>query len=165
MSADEMQPAVFSPCQRYRYLLRRRVGLASTNCLFIMLNPSTADATRDDPTVRRCKDFAHFWDFRILTVANIFALRCTDPIDLKLSDLDPVGSDNDDWLTIAAKKADRIVVAWGNGGRLLRRSDAVRALLKEASAVPPVYLELTSQGEPRHPLYVPKSRVPIAMAL
>ena len=160
-----MDPAVFSPCQRYRYLLRRRVGLSELICLFIMLNPSKADAIRNDPTVRRCMDFAHSWGFGILMVANLFALRSTDPIELKLTNLDPVGPDNDDWLTIAAKKADRIVFGWGNGGQYLGRAEAVRALLKEASIAPSVYLELTQQGEPRHPLYVAKNCVPTAMEL
>ena len=159
-----MQPAVFSPCEQYRYLLRRRVGLADLICLFIMLNPSIAGAIRDDPTVRRCMNFAHMWGFGILIVVNLFALRSTDPIELKLTKLDPVGPENDKWIRWSVYEADRTVCAWGNGGQYLGRAEAVKALLKE-EGIAPVYLELTQQGEPRHPLYVSKSCVPTAMAL
>ena len=72
--------AIFSPDRRYRYLLRRRVGLNDRICLFVCLNPSTATEILDDPTIRRCRSFAAGWDYGILELANIFALRSTNPL-------------------------------------------------------------------------------------
>ena len=164
MTPELMAPAVFSACGRYRYALYRRVGLAQAICLFILLNPSTADAIRDDATVRRCIRFAREWGFGILVVANLFALRSTDPRALRILGIDPVGPDNDDWLIVTARKADRIVCGWGNGGRLFGRSENVKALLRGARVEGPLCLGLTGIGEPRHPLYLPKSRLPVGMA-
>jgi hypothetical protein len=109
-------------------------------------------------------DFARIWGFGTLTVANIFALRSTDPILLQNLGLDPVGPDNDNWLTATAKKADRIVFGWGNGGQLFGRADAVKTLLRGAGVLVPLCLGLTNEGNPRHPLYVRKSKVPVDMS-
>jgi len=78
--------AVLSPCSRYRYLLGRRLHAPHRRVvMFLMLNPSTADAIQDDATVRRCIGFAHDWGYEVLLVANLFAYRATDPSDLQLS--------------------------------------------------------------------------------
>lgn len=150
------RPAVFSEDRRYRYLLARRTGLSADGCLFIMLNPSTADETEDDPTIRRCMGFASRWGFGILVVANVFALRSTDPKGLCRVE-DPIGPENDSWLLKAAKESDSVVCAWGNWGELFRRGDQVRAMLTDAG-VPIQCLGVTGQGEPRHPLYLPKGQ-------
>lgn len=104
--------AQFSPCAKYRYLLTRE-GLGGTGtCLFIMLNPSTADAMVDDATIRRCSGFAQRWGYARLEVANIYAYRSTDPRALR--DLaDPVGPENDQYIAEAVARADKVVCAWG----------------------------------------------------
>jgi hypothetical protein len=143
---------------RYRYhLWRRIVGAGSGRILFVMLNPSTADAEHDDPTLRRCLGFARAWGFGRLDVCNLFALRTPDPRELR-SHRDPVGPENDRHICAAVARADRIVAAWGTGGALLRRGDAVRSILEPMS---PMVLRLTRRGHPQHPLYLPRAVVPV----
>jgi len=107
--------ATFSPCRNYRYLLSRRLCDPESNnishCVFIGLNPSTADETVDDPTIRRCMGFARSWGFGWLVMLNLFAFRSTDPRALKTAH-DPVGQDNDAFLRTYTKNAGIIIAAW-----------------------------------------------------
>ena len=103
--------ATFSSCQRYRYTLWRRWSKGET-VQFIGLNPSTADATLDYPTIRRCIGFAKTWGFGSLIMTNLFAWRATQPKDM-LSALDPVGPDNDDALKVVYVHTVLTVAAWG----------------------------------------------------
>ncbi len=133
----------------YRYSLIRHWGAGARCVLFIGLNPSTADAAHDDPTVRRMMDFARRWGFDGLWVANVFAMHSTDPRRLQRH-ADPIGPHNDAWIRGMMRHADGIVAAWGNGGRLHGRGAQVAAWLgREARC-----LGVTGLGEPRHPLYV-----------
>ncbi len=139
--------AVFSPCRRYRYSLFRRWA-EGPQCCFVMLNPSTADELKDDPTIRRCIGFAKSWSCGSLVVGNIFAYRSTDPDELYRQE-DPVGPENDRWLQFMQTESPLVIAAWGNHGTHQGRGDAVRAL------VPGLYvLGLTKTGQPKHPLYV-----------
>jgi hypothetical protein len=117
-----------------------------------MLNPSTADESTDDPTLRRCVGFAKSWGFGALAVGNLFAYRSTTPRSLRFC-ADPVGSENDRWLIRLHDESSLTVAAWGNHGRLHGRTSAVRRLLPGLHI-----LGLTRLGEARHPLYV-RSRV------
>jgi len=90
--------AELSPCGQYRYVLWRDTGTGEGSVVFIMLNPSTADATTDDPTIRRCLGFARHWGYRTLVVVNLFALRATNPRML-LTHTQRIGRLNDDWLS------------------------------------------------------------------
>src|SRR5579885_3397338 len=108
--------AIVSDCDKYRYLLTRPAEVESplrSSAVFVMLNPSTADATLDDPTIRRCRGFAKAWGCNGLVVANLFAYRATNPKELKLAD-DPIGPDNDKILRELAKEHYDIVCAWGS---------------------------------------------------
>jgi hypothetical protein len=141
--------ATFSGCGTYRYLLWRRWASGPLmNAL--MLNPSTADFVRNDPTVERCERRAREYGFGGLIVTNLFALRSTDPAAL-IPAADPVGGWNDDAIRIAAARSGMVLCGWGNDGRLRGRSARVRELLagRELHA-----LKLTAKGEPWHPLYV-----------
>jgi hypothetical protein len=144
--------AVLSGCGKYRYVLRRSLGSALRwyrPMLFIMLNPSTADATQDDPTIRRCIAFAKREGMTHLTVVNLFALRATDPRELELAD-DPIGPENDRHISEeVAKHRGCVVAAWGAHQFAKPRAEAVLALYG------PLYcLGKTKAGYPRHPLYV-----------
>ncbi len=151
--------AVFSVCGRYRYSLSRRVSLTINSvCLFIMLNPSMADASVDDPTVRRCIRFARRWNHGELRIVNLFGLIATDPRQLESSD-DPVGPDNDAALVDALSAADTVVAAWGSRGELEQRSRQVLGLI-DRLGIRVWHLGVNKTGEPRHPLYVPSRTQP-----
>lgn len=141
--------ALFSPCGTWRYALTRELGGRRT-VAFVGLNPSTADETRDDPTIRRCIGFARSWGFARLDVVNLYAFRATRPRDLWLAD-DPVGPENDDVLARALADADLVVAAWGIGARRERLADVAGLLAQRTLHA----LGVTKAGAPRHPLYVP----------
>lgn len=148
--------ATFSPDERYRYSLTRNLDdmfADSSTVLFVMLNPSTADAEHDDPTVRRCVGYAKRWGYGMLHVANLFALRATDPAAL-YRDPDPVGESNDHFIAAMARYADRVVVAWGTHGAYQDRAREVARILRDNDRCP-YALGLTKDGQPRHPLYMP----------
>ena len=140
--------AVLSPCGKYRYSLCREWNEESPKVAFIMLNPSTADHRRDDPTIRRCMGFAWRWGFGGLHVGNLFALRSSRPEALHVAD-EPVGEDNDAVLQRLVEASALTVAAWGNQGHFLHRDVAVMPLLLNCKA-----LGFTTKGFPRHPLYV-----------
>lgn len=148
--------AVLSDCGRYRYALERAwepaPGAARRSALFVLLNPSTADASRDDPTLRRCLAFARAAGCSRLLVCNLFALRATDPAALRTA-ADPIGPDADAWLARSAAQAELIVAGWGaHAAHHPERAARVHALL--AARGPLHCLGVTRGGHPRHPLYV-----------
>lgn len=125
--------------------------------MFVMLNPSTADAEVLDPTVRRCVGFAVSWGFGSIDVANLFAYRSTNPAQLRRV-VDPVGPENDFHIRELASSADLVVAAWGNHGGLQERG---RTVLNTLSLVRTVStLGLTKLGHPSHPLYLPATTRP-----
>ena len=145
--------AEFSPRGLYRYSLWRHWGPAdSPPAMFLMLNPSTADETQNDPTVERCQRRAREMGYGGLLVGNIFALRSTDPGALYVWS-DPQGPDNNVAILKMAKQAGIVICAWGAHGRLRGRGKQVHAMLK-AAGVTPHYLILNKDGSPKHPLYI-----------
>jgi hypothetical protein len=149
--------ATFSPCRKYRYTLWRHWGSIFTSryAMFIGLNPSTADETNDDPTIRRCIGYAKEWGYGGLCMTNLFAFRATSPKDMKVVD-DPVGPDNDHYLKFITESVDVILAAWGNHGAYRDRDEEVYKMIPKLS-----YLKLTKAGFPAHPLYLPKGLKPI----
>lgn len=142
--------AKFSDDRKHRYLLTREFQTGVGTTLFIGLNPSTATEELDDPTIRRCIGFSLKWGHQRLLMANVFALRSTDPKVL-YNHPDPVGPENDLHILEAAKKADIVVLAWGHHAGLRGRDNEVLALLKGIK----VYcLGQTKDGYPKHPLYL-----------
>lgn len=171
--------AVISDCGKYRYALYRNLvpeheanqlwleddqvneetwGQVNETCLFVMLNPSTADATEDDPTIRRCRAFATLWGFGRIAVANVFAYRATDPRELGRCD-DPVGPENDNWICQLANESAWSVAAWGSSYVDPVRMAEVCFMLDHNT--PFVCLGTTKEGHPRHPLYVPGDTAPV----
>jgi hypothetical protein len=123
--------------------------------MVVGLNPSTADEVRNDPTVARCVNYARRWGLGGLIMMNAFAVRGTNPRVLREVP-DPVGPDNDFWLSRMAREASLIVAAWGNHGLWLERQTKVLSLIDRE-----VYcLGVTKQGAPRHPLYLRKDAEP-----
>lgn len=147
--------AVLSSCGTYRYHLTRRVSSGLGTCVFIMLNPSTADAAFDDPTIRRCLWFTKREGHRKLVVVNLFALRATNPKALK-EHAEPCGPENDYYIRKAVNDSftRRIILAWGNHGRLNHRGCRVEELVHLCDRGVPIQMfGRTKLGEPIHPLY------------
>ena len=138
----------------YRYLLRRKWDENAPQITFVMLNPSTADANQDDPTLRKCIHFAKSFSCGSLEVVNLFAYRATNPRELKKI-ADPVGSRNNCYIELAIRRADLIIVAWGTKGIFQKRNDEVLNLISGKQSLH--CLGLTKDGHPRHPLYLRKS--------
>jgi hypothetical protein len=137
----------------YRYRLWRTWDPSGPCLLWILLNPSLADAQTDDPTLRRCRAFSRAWGYGGLEIVNLFAYRTPYP-DVLRQVADPVGPENDDYIVTAAQRAAGIVLAWGCHGRSRNRDSAVLALLARQYVPPLRCLGLTRAGCPRHPLYI-----------
>lgn len=172
---DTPQGAILSPDDggpdgrgRYRYRLWRSVTDPNQQTFgtdddrrtlaFVLLNPSTADATTDDPTLRRCLGYAERWGYNRVELGNLFAYRATDPADLRAHPK-PVGPHNDDHLREIADAADRVVCAWGNDGNYLDRDREVAELL---SAYDLFCIRMNDSGQPAHPVREAYTPEPVA---
>jgi hypothetical protein len=155
---DAASTAVYSPCERYRYLLTRIWDPAGPKALFVMLNPSTATELQNDPTVERCERRARALGYGAFRVTNIFGFRATDPRVMR-AEPDPVGPGNDAAIVESALWADTIVCAWGTHGAHLGRGNAVERLLRTTGR-PLHHLGLSKEGHPKHPLYIGYDRQP-----
>ena len=144
--------ALFSRDRRFRYRLGRRWGDGAAVC-FVLLNPSTADETREDPTVRRCIGFARSLGYGALEVVNLYAYVATDPAELRRAGY-PVGRYNDRHIEAAVRECERVVLAWGVHAARLERPGEVLGLLRRME-VEPHCLRLTASGHPEHPLRLP----------
>lgn len=180
--------AVISACGNYRYSLFREWRLGNStqwdmwtdddgwpivdgegkqlgdplSCVFVMLNPSTADADQDDPTIRRCVGFAKAWGYDRLDVVNLFAWRATNPQDVLAmtgGKTDPVGRDNRLYVHRAIERAGIVVCAWGAHGGHIDQDETMLGWLEEHGAEP-MALKLTKDRFPSHPLYLPADSKP-----
>ncbi len=141
----------------YRYVLTRVWDESLPAIAFLMLNPSTADERKDDPTVAKCRRLATRWGYGALHVLNLFAIRATDPRDMKRHPY-PIGSVNSSHIVRVAKDI-RVIAAWGNHGSHRGRAAVVCRCLREYQ-IPLFCLRVTKQGEPQHPLYIPENIEP-----
>lgn len=156
--------ARISDCGKFRYTLGRHWGVGP-GLVFVMLNPSTADADIDDPTIRKCMGFARRLEcsegifYGGIVVVNLFAYRATDPADLKRA-LYPVGPDNDHWIleSILSSRpfGENIVCAWGRNAAGHPRTQMVIDTIRKAG-MKPMALRLSADGTPHHPLMLPYS--------
>lgn len=154
-SVADRGDAVFSAAHTYRYSLDRSWGeqnFDGVGTLWVMLNPSTADARRDDPTLRKVIGFTkRFGDSR-LRVVNLYGFVATKPADLFRTE-NPVGPENDAHIALAAGAATRIVLAWGAEPPHPERVRTVLAILRRNGGAQPLYcLGRTRGGDPRHPV-------------
>lgn len=150
--------AAFSACRRWRYLLWRRWDERQPLANFLMLNPSTADEWRLDPSCTRARNYAERWGYGGILVTNLFGWRATDPDEMKAA-RDPVGGGNDAAILRAARAAAVVVCAWGNHGTHLGRAARVAKAL-HSSGVELHFLKINGSGEPAHPLYLPGALQP-----
>ena len=133
--------ALFSPCRTFRYRLGRRWSDGSA-LAFVQLNPSTANETADDQTVRRCIHFAQRDGYGGLEGVNLYAYVSTDPEDLRRAGY-PVGPGNDLHIAAAARECDRVVLAWGARTQCRRRAEEVLELLHGLGVVAPHCFRVT----------------------
>ena len=160
VTSDILYPGTdttWSPDRSHRYFLRRPASLldqAKPVIAFILLNPSTADERKDDPTVAKCRRYAAGWGFGEVIVLNAFAYRATDPKNMKAHP-DPIGPDNDRTILETANAVHglggTLLCGWGTHGAHLDRSTHLRDLLKD---FPLKAFTLTRNGQPGHPLYL-----------
>lgn len=149
---DIIRRASFSRCGQYRYSLSRYWNEQRPGLLYIGLNPSTADARHDDPTIRRCTNLADSWGYGAFTIANLFSFRATIPAELKQA-ADPVGPATDRVLKRLASNADTIVLMWGNHGAFKNRDIAVLRKFTDRNLY---CVGRTRSGAPKHLLYSPR---------
>ena len=150
--------AVISDCGQYRYLLRRIWDHDRMRALFVMLNPSTADAEIDDPTIRSCARLSRSWGYGSFEVVNLYGWRATDPKELTEAS-DPVGPKNDGIADAAICRCDVTICAWGAHAMAEKRSGAMISLIG-ASRPAAFCLGKTKGGAPKHPLYIKTGTMP-----
>lgn len=157
---DVRRSAVLSDDGLYRYALVRRWG-TGLPAQFVMLNPSTADADVDDPTIRRCVGFARALDCAGIVVVNLYAYRATKPADLWRAE-DPVGPAADHYLRGVAERSwtsgAPLIAAWGANAKPARVTTAVELVASVGARF--TALGITNAGAPRHPLYLPAAARP-----
>lgn len=151
---NETRDAVFSSCRKYRYRLSQIWDESKPPLTWLMLNPSTADEVKNDPTVERCERRARMWGYGGSVVFNIFAFRATDPKDMRAQN-DPVGPENDMWIRKIAKQSGEfdVVAGWGEHGAHMERGQAVLDIFKQESGRISA-LKINASGHPAHPLYI-----------
>jgi hypothetical protein len=156
--------ALFSPSNVHRYTLTRDWSAdfltAKTTVLWIMLNPSTASATKDDATIRRCMDYAMAWGFGRMIVCNLFTYRATQP-QMMISHKEPNGQDADQHILREAHAADLIVCGWGKHGKCHGGRDEQVLRLLRGAQLKLTCLHRNDDGTPTHPLFLPLGAKPI----
>lgn len=143
--------AEFSPCRRWRYVLRRWWSKVRPIIKFIGLNPSSADEKQDDNTTRLLINAAKKWGYGGVDVYNLFAYKATEPDEMKRAD-DPVGVENDVWLQTIV--TGPVVACWGENGSFRNRGDDVLEMLRPLEPLA-FAVDYTKSGQPHHPLYLP----------
>lgn len=149
--------AILSDNRVYRFALWRTWDPEKAKLNFVMLNPSTADEKKDDPTIRRCIGFAKGFGYGGIIITNLFSYRATDPKKLYTTtddECDPKYNIeiNNKYITLMASYCEKTIFAWGTHGRLNNQDLKVSELLPKSYC-----LGVTVHNNPRHPLYLPKS--------
>jgi hypothetical protein len=152
--------ALVSDCGTWRYWLSRRLSMGERAIAFVGLNPSTADAVQDDPTIRREVDYARRWGFDWYFKANLYAYRSTNPDVLKtLTEPESIGPENAEALAWVTQKAELVICAWGSEPLTPAAECVAKRLMGLSHAR---YLKRNQDGMPAHPLYLKKTLVPLA---
>lgn len=160
---EDIRGACISEDKQYRYYLYRIWDSSKPLVMWIMLNPSTADAKVDDPTIRRCINFSKSWGYGGLYVVNLFAYRATNPLELT-NTKDPIGPLNkgiiDNTFHHVIEDGGKVICAWGNAN-LVDKLLANHPAYKPLEGICKLYfLEMSNSGHPKHPLYLKGSLLP-----
>lgn len=158
-----LKNAILDETRKYRYVLSRQWGDSDNFVNFILLNPSTADESKDDQTIRRCINLTKSWKkYDGFYVTNLFAFRTVSPKILKNTEY-PIGKENNKYIKEIANKSKIVIIAWGNDGGYLNRDKDVLQIL--SGIKPPHCLGLSKKKQPLHPRTVKKTVVPIKFIL
>lgn len=149
---------LFSPDRVYRYTLEEVWDRKRGRIQFIGLNPSTADEYQLDPTLKRIRAWSEAWGFGGFVMTNLFAFRSPHPTVMQ-AHADPVGPGNDRWIYAEAKRAEKIVAAWGAGGLFMGRAGVVMSRIRDWTGKPVFCLGTITGGFPIHPMARGKHRV------
>lgn len=153
-TATIKKTAILSDCRRYRYTLTREWDETRPRVCWVMLNPSTADADVDDPTIRKCMKFSQRLGYGGLIVVNLYAFRATDPDDLHDAD-EPVGKDNVEYIERALAQTCGAIAAWGEGIPKIRGGMKLCIdRLFEWGYTRWSCFGVNKSGMPKHPLYI-----------
>ena len=165
LEAPIRKSAEISDCGLYRYELARSWGDRGPDgrVVFVMLNPSTADAANDDPTIRRCIGFAKSWGYDSIAIVNLFAFRSAYPADLWKAGR-PVGPENDAYIRKNIIDSRLVVCAWGSHAKARPRAGVVLRILA-GCGLEPHAIRQTKDGSPGHPLYLPSHLRPTPMEI
>ena len=148
--------AVFSHCNRYRYFLWRNFDSGQGIVTFLGLNPSTADSSKDDPTMRRCTSFAKNWGFSGFWMINLFARKATVFKQVQHEKRKLIGRDNLLWWDFCQSRSQMIIGCWGNPGAYLEQDKIAHEFFESLHLI-----RLNRSGQPAHPLYLPGHLNPI----
>lgn len=171
VSIEELKPhepkpkkhAIISDCKKYRFALHREWDDSKPTAMFIMLNPSTADAEKDDPTIRRCMSFAKSWGYGGIIVCNLFPFRATNPKELLIREnISTQISLNGSYIRQLQEHCRVVILAWGNELILdyIFKQHYPFGKLNYLQIEKIHYLELSKNGTPKHPLYLPQTLKP-----
>lgn len=153
-----IKDALISDCGRFRYYLLRQWATYRPLLVFVLLNPSKADAFVDDRTLAKCMAFAYSLSYDGVLILNAYAYRATDPEDLREAGY-PVGPMNDDILRAMLPGQPMVICGWGANARGKERPAEVLQIIRESGCTPHA-LRLLADGTPEHPLYLPSTCKP-----
>lgn len=161
MTVPQINGALFSPDRKHRFKLWRSIGnehkYGDLAVLFIGLNPSTANETQDDPTIRRCEEFAKQWGFSKMYMGNLFSYVTAYPKELTVENCLKNDDENRLALSKMARESLRVVLCWGNNGWIRNQGKEIAEYIDTQSTCPPVCFGINKNGQPKHPLYLPKN--------
>lgn len=159
-----LMEAGISSCGIYRWWLYRCWAVDKPLIIWIMMNPSTADHTKNDPTISKIMRYSKKWGYGGVLVLNIYAFRSSKPENLPQVMSEAVGPRNDWWIKTmfryAARKKIPVVCAWGV--RHQNRGDWVRVAADDAG-LQLMCLELALNAEPKHPRFLSEDLRPRRM--
>ena len=154
LDSTTLSSARFSSCGKYRQLLTRCWDPGLPSILFVAMNPSTADANFDDPTVRKECNYARQWGYGSLLKCNVMDYRCTDPKGLLSPGVSPVSQENLTVIADTLDKVDVVVCAWGKLPKQLQQHARNVYSLLQRSNKKITCLGVNLDGSPKHPLYL-----------
>lgn len=149
--------SVYDDSKNYQFLLSRSWDEKLPKICWILLNPSVTSDQEDDETIHRCIEYSKRWNYGAMDIVYLFAYRTTFIKDL-LNREEPVGAETDRYILDSVQKADKVVLAWGGTGNFMRRNQVVLDQLKNKDLY---CLKLLIDGNPAHPLFLPKHQLPI----